>query len=299
MGKLFARQLRGFLDYLTVECGLADNTIQAYRRDLIKLGQFLENQQLADMGKLTGAMVQRFLASLAEQNLADSSIARCSAAVRMFLRFLYLEGKLAQDGAALLDSPKVWQRLPNVLDYRHVQALLAAPNGDSLLYYRDKAILELLYACGLRVSELCSLDVADVDLKIGFVRCMGKGRRERIVPVGRMAIEALDSYLRLLRPNLVKDARIHRLFLSRRGRPLDRENVWRLVKRHARQAGLIGKVSPHTLRHCFASHLLEGGADLRMVQEMLGHVNVTTTQIYTHVDRKRLKQIHSRFHPRP
>lgn len=301
-GQWFEKQVREYLDYLSVECGLADNTILAYRRDLRKLGQFLASDGVTDIQGLTARAVQRFVAALSKQSLGLSSISRCVAAVRMFLRYLYMVGQMTEDRTNLLDSPKASHRLPRVLAYEHVEALIMAPDPDSQLYLRDKAILELLYACGLRVSELCTLNVKDVNMRIGFLRCLGKAKRERIIPIGQSAIQALNDYVSQLRPQLIQQANQldqQRLFVSRRGRNLDRANVWRLVKRYATSAGLTGKISPHTLRHCFASHLLQGGADLRMVQEMLGHVDVATTQIYTHVDQRRLKEIYHKYHPRP
>ncbi len=301
-GQWFDQHVRQYLDYLSVECGLADNTILAYGRDLRKLGQFLASDGVTDIQGLTATAVQRFMATLFEQSLSLSSISRCAASVRMFLRYLYMVGQLTEDRTNLLDSPKASHRLPRVLAYEHVEALIMAPDPHSQLYLRDKAILELLYACGLRVSELCTLNVKDVNMRIGFLRCLGKAKRERIIPIGQSAIQALDDYIGRLRPQLLQQADQsdqHRLFLSHRGRNLDRGNVWRLVKRYATSAGLTGKISPHTLRHCFASHLLQGGADLRMVQEMLGHVDVATTQIYTHVDQRRLKEIYRKYHPRP
>jgi integrase/recombinase XerD len=296
------RALTDFLNHLTVERRLARNTLLAYRRDLDKLIGYLAEQNIDTPEGITSSVLTGFLGRLAEQHLIQPSIARASAATKTFLKFLFLEGRLKTDPNSLIDTPKPAHKLPKVLARTQIETLLKAFEPDNPLALRDRAILEMFYACGLRVSELCDLTLFDVGLitSAGVLRCIGKGRRERVIPVGKPAIEALMIYLKDLRPQLAVDGKVNRLFLSRRGKPLDRENVWRMIKRHALQAGLNpGKVSPHTLRHSFASHLLEGGADLRVVQELLGHVDVSTTQIYTHIDQRRLKGIHRRFHPRP
>ncbi len=294
----FDRALSRFLSFLDVECGLADNTLQAYQSDLTQLMGFLAEGGLRFVVGLTPLSVQQFLRDLHERGLALSSIARHLASVRVFLRFCRLNGWLGDDVAAKLETPTRWQRLPGTLNLKQVEDLLAAPDPEDPLYLRDRAILESLYATGLRVSELCDLSLTDVNLDIGYVRCLGKGRRERIVPLGRSSLEAIYEYRHRLRPALATGRATDHLFLSRTGRRLGRENCWRLVVKCATRAGLATSVSPHTLRHSFATHLLEGGADLRVVQELLGHANVSTTQIYTHVDRKRLKTIHCQFHPR-
>ncbi len=217
----------------------------------------------------------------------------------MFLRFLFMTGRTDRDITTVLESPRRWKHLPGTLHYSQIDALLAAPNPKDPLYLRDRAMLELLYATGMRVSELVGLATDQLNLKIGYLRCIGKGNRERIIPIGRRAIEAVADYLRELRPALTARRETNAVFVTRTGRSMDRTNAWRLVIKYARRAGIAKKVSPHTLRHSFATHLLEGGADLRIVQELLGHVDVSTTQIYTHVDGARLKRIHQRYHPRP
>lgn len=288
-----------FLNHLSVERGLAHNTLLAYRRDLTRLVDFLIERGIEDANQILPSTLQAFLADLASHRLIQSSIARAAAATRTFLKFLYLEKKIASDPATLMDMPKPGQKLPKVLARGQIESLLGAIESKDALALRDRAILELFYACGLRVSELCDLRLRDLDRQLGIVRCVGKGRKERIVPVGKPALEAVDRYIQGLRDQLDPAHRSDRLFLTRRGRNLDRANTWRMIKKYARLAGLSpGKVSPHTLRHSFASHLLEGGADLRVVQELLGHADVATTQIYTHVDQRRLKNIHRRFHPR-
>jgi integrase/recombinase XerD len=216
----------------------------------------------------------------------------------MFWRYLHANGKVEDDLVNLLESPKLWHRLPRIVDTGQVNALLEEPGADDAMQLRDRAILEMFYACGLRVSELAGLKLGDVNVQVGFVRCIGKGRKERIVPVGGPASQALQEYIGTMRPRLARQKPVDRIFLSRTGNPLDRHNIYRLVQRYARRAGITAKMTPHSLRHCFASHLLAGGADLRIVQELLGHASVATTQIYTHVDRDRLKRIHQRFHPR-
>jgi len=287
-----------FLSYLAVECGLAPNTIAAYRRDLRDLLAVLDRTGRSPLA-LEPKDVQAFLIALQERGLSLASIARHLAAVRMFLRYLFMTGRVERDITTVLEATRRWKRVPETLDARHVEALLAGPEPQDPFYLRDRAMLELLYATGLRVSELVGLSLDRINLKVGYVRCLGKGNRERIVPIGRTAIEAVTTYLQELRPKLAGHRPVQALFLTRTGRPMDRTNAWRIVTKYARRAGLVRKVSPHTLRHCFATHMLEGGADLRIVQELLGHVDVSTTQIYTHVDRARLKQIHQRYHPRP
>jgi integrase/recombinase XerD len=217
----------------------------------------------------------------------------------MFLRYLFMVEALTSDVSALLETPKKWRTLPHTLRQRQVEDLLTAPQPGEPFYARDRAILEMLYATGMRVSELAGLRVKDVNLEVGYARCFGKGGKERIVPIGSHAIDAVREYLRHLRPAMTETGTpAEALFVSRTGSPLDRTNIWRLVSRYAGAVGIQMPVGPHTLRHCFATHLLEGGADLRIVQELLGHANVATTQIYTHVDSSRLKSIHQKFHPR-
>lgn len=287
-----------FIDYLVAECGLAANTIAAYRRDLRDFARFLAAHDLC-VADLSAEHVREFLRVLHEGGLALASVTRHLASLRMYLRFLHGTGRLPEDFTQRLESPRRAFRLPRVLDFTRVRRLLEAARNTQPLALRDRALVELLYATGLRVSELVGLRVGDINLRIGYLRCLGKGGRERVVPIGRHAIAAVEQYLDTCRPALVRGADPARLFLTRTGRPLDRTNAWRIVRRLARQAGLAGRVSPHTLRHCFATHLIEGGADLRVVQDLLGHADVSTTQIYTHVDRKRLREIHRRYHPRP
>lgn len=290
--------VKRFLDYLFVECGLAGSTITAYQRDLC---EFWEQAVQSDVGLdgLNIQNVQDHLKHLQQRGLSVASIARHVAAIRVFLRHLHAEGILPRDLASLLESPKKWHTLPQTVQQDQIANLLAAPDPADEFYMRDRALLELLYATGIRVSEAIGIDLGDTNLKVGYLRCLGKGRKERIVPIGRSAIGAVNDYLKFLRPALVSSHSRDAVFLSRTGRRLDRTSVWRLVRKYATAAGLGDKVTPHTLRHCFATHLLAGGADLRIVQELLGHADIQTTQVYLHVDESRLKEVHRQYHPRP
>jgi len=287
-----------FLGQLWAEAGLADNTLAAYRRDLEVLADYCHRHGVR-LRRIGPQDIQAFLIEQRRSvGLAISSIARRLVAVKLFCRFCYQNGLIDRDVASLIETPKKWNHLPTVLNERQVDALLAVPDDSDPLAPRDRAILELFYATGLRVSELVSLRLRDVHLDIGYLRCLGKGRKERVVPIGRRAIEALQAYLAELRPQLAAGGDSDYVFLSRTGRPLDRTNCWRMVVKYARRMGVQGKLSPHTLRHSFATHLLAGGADLRVVQEMLGHADIATTQVYTHVDVSQLKAVHRKFHPR-
>lgn len=290
--------VKRFLDYIFIECGLSGETVTAYRRDL---GEFWDHLVDADVAPAEISIddVRNHLMELQERGLAVSSIVRHFMAMKVFLRHLFAERVLRQDITTLMDAPKRWHNIPRALRIDQVERLLAAPDPSDEFFLRDRALLELVYATGMRVSEVVDLTLDRINLKLGYVRCMGKGRKERIIPVGRAALDALDVYLDELRPRLLCDGVTKALFLSRTGRALDRSNMWRVVRKYAIVAGLEHHVSPHTLRHCFATHLLAGGADLRVVQELLGHSDVTTTQIYTHVDETRLKQVHRQYHPRP
>ena len=289
-----------FLDYLVVEAGLAENTVLAYGRDLRDFLEFCEDKAgIGDIGAVTPRWVQKYLCEVAQGPKSENSARRALVAIRMFLRFAKLRGLIADDGANILETPKTWQRLPIVCNKRQVIKLLEAPSAEEPYYLRDKAMLELLYATGLRASELAGLKTTDLNFDIGYLRCLGKGNKERVIPVGRAAIAACQAYLQDLRPRLVRPASDASLLLSRTGRPLTRIEIWRLVKKYAVRAGMDRRLTVHTLRHCFATHLLSGGADLRSVQEMLGHADIGTTQIYTHVDHERLRKIHKKYHPRP
>ncbi|MBN1361644.1 MAG: tyrosine recombinase XerD [Sedimentisphaerales bacterium] len=298
-GSALGRTVVDFLDYLAVEAGLSENTVLAYGRDLRQFASFCRDNQVATIADLGLYLVQKYLIELEHRRRSESTIKRSLVAIRMLLRFAKLTGLIEDDGATTLDTPKTWQRLPTVCNKQQVARLLEAPSPKETFYFRDKAMLELLYATGVRASEVAGLKSSDLNLDVGYVRCLGKGSKERVIPLGGPAIAATRDYLRVLRPTLAKPESGNHLLLSRTGRPLTRIEVWRLVKKYALRAGMPHNLTVHTLRHCFATHLLSGGADLRSVQEMLGHVDVGTTQIYTHVDSERLREIHKRFHPRP
>ncbi|HOX07571.1 MAG TPA: tyrosine recombinase [Planctomycetota bacterium] len=299
--------LSSFLDYLRAECGLAENTLVAYRHDLELLLASLGGQALA---AATRDDLLSFLAGEAKRT-SGATVSRRIAAIRMFYRFLRSENPRAADPSGILERPETWERLPRVLSPADVAAMLAAPAAEMkallgrrraafhrALYLRDTALLETLYATGCRASEVADLELAAVNLDIGYLRCRGKGSKERIVPVGEAARAAISSYLGLGRPALLHGKESPFLFLSRSGARLDRTNVWRLVKYYLAAAGVRKPASTHTLRHSFATHMLQGGAGLRVIQEMLGHSSPTTTQIYTHLDRRALVEAHRKFHPR-
>lgn len=289
-----------FLDHLTVEAGLSHNTILAYGRDLKTFLGFCRDQNIEKIGALKPALVQKYLCHMATVHKThENSARRALVAIRMFMRYAKLMGLITDDGTGLLESPKIWQRLPTICNKGQVMKLLEAPSVEEPYCLRDRAMLELLYATGMRASELAGLKTSDLNFDVGYLRCLGKGSKERIIPVGRPAIEATEAYLRELRPRLARPGSGMSLLLSRTGRPLTRIEIWRLVKKYAARAGMARNLTVHTLRHCFATHLLSGGADLRSVQEMLGHVDIGTTQIYTHVDHERLRKIHKKYHPRP
>ncbi len=303
----FGRTVKAFLDYLKIEAGLSENTILGYGRDLRDFAAFCLSKNAKKPDGISTEILFAYAKSLARQNKAESSINRAVVAIKMFLRFCRMMGYIEDDLTVFLESPKLWQKLPIVCSKDQVAKLLGSPDEKEPYYLRDRALLELLYATGTRASEIAGLRLGDVNLKIGYVRCLGKGKKERVIPLNRTAIAAVEEYIEQLRGKLakpfspVRDGLRHGdfLLLSRTGRPLSRIEIWRIVKKHARIAGLPRQMTTHTLRHCFATHLLSGGADLRSVQEMLGHVDIATTQIYTHVDQERLRNIHKKYHPRP
>ena len=289
-----------FLTHVRVEKGLSPNTVSAYRRDLTKFEEFAKKR------KLTLETVSRddlvdFLASLYRQKLESRTVARHLVTLRNFFRFAQVEELRADDPCLNLESPKIRRTLPGYLKLEEVERLLTQPDDKTPLGLRDRAMLEVLYSTGLRVSELINLRVMDLDRAAGYVRCIGKGDKERIVPIGKKALALVDRYLRDARPSLVpkgKQVAGTVLFINRRGRPLSRVGVWKILSGYGQRAGLRVALTPHMLRHSFATHLLEGGADLRSVQLMLGHSDISTTQIYTHVVEERLKQIYKAHHPR-
>ncbi len=288
--------VRAFLDFLAVEKGLSRNTINSYSRDLRKLFQFFQKEKIlcsaAKEENLTA-----FIHSQSRRGLSSRSLARLISSIKSFYKYLVLDGLVDKNPAVNLSSPKIWLKLPQFLTVEEVEILLSQPDEKSKQGLRDRAMLELLYATGLRVSELISLSLKDVNLRDGFLLTRGKGSKERVVPIGGKACLAVRKYIDEVRPLLLKRPDSS-LFLSNRGRAFSRQGFWKLLKSYARKAGLEAKVSPHVLRHSFATHLLERGADLRSVQMMLGHTQITTTQIYTHVSRERLRQVYERYHPR-
>lgn len=298
--------LNEFLNHLAVERGLAKNTLAAYSRDVNRYLSFLQAEGIGSFEEAKQAQVARHLIDLKESGYSSRTIARHLSALRTFYRFLQTEGFFEEDPTLHLDSPKAKGGLPSVLTLEEVERLLQAPRAETAMGLRDKAMLEVLYATGLRVSELITLSLSQVNLSTGYVRCLGKGGKERIVPLGTQALHALKDYLERARPSFACPEPCRRvrgrsspfLFLGRGGRPLTRQGFWKLLKGYAKAAGIEKKVTPHTLRHSFATHLLDRGADLRSVQLMLGHADISTTQVYTHVSRARLKEVYDRFHPR-
>lgn len=287
-----------YLSYLAVEKGLAAATREAYSRDLQRFRAYLDDRGGRGLATVDAPLILGYLIHLRNKGLRATSRARHLVTLRGLFRFLHQEKIIAHDPAALAELPKAGLHLPEVLSHADIRALLAAPDTTRPAGLRNAAMLELLYAAGLRVSELINLKVVDLNLEAGFVRPFGKGGKERVVPVGRTALGVLIAYLEKARPHLLKGTPSPFLFVARRGRPLTRQGFWKLLKQYAVQAGIRAPVSPHTLRHSFASHLLEGGADLRVVQIMLGHADIATTQIYTHVSSERLKAVHRQYHPR-
>ncbi len=290
--------LEGFADYLSAEAGNSQNTVQAYLRDVRRLAVYAAARGAQSPDAVTSPQLRDFVYQLKDLGLAPSSIRRQISALRTYYRFLVGEGHLARDPTADVELPKTWRRLPEVLTVAEIEALLGAPTPDEPLGWRDRALLEVAYGTGIRVSELVSLNTADIWFDELLVRVMGKGSKERLVPIGRRALAAAATYGRETRPGLDRGKTGGRFFLNARGRPLSRVGAWGIIKRSAARAGITKRVTPHTLRHSFATHLLEGGADLRAVQEMLGHADLSTTQIYTHVDRDYLRSVHTSFHPR-
>ncbi len=287
-----------FFLYLKVERGLSDNTVQAYSRDLREFFCFLKDRSVS-IKDVSRSHIMDYVAILADR-LSQRSVARNISSVRMFFRFLVAEGEIKNNPARLVDSPKLAQNLPDILSRKEVDRLLAQPDISTAKGQRDAAMLEVLYATGLRVSELVLLRMSGINLEFGFLITMGKGSKERAVPMGQKAVEALKAYISGARQiQAAKNFNPVFVFLGHQGRPLTRQGFWKIIKRYAAMAGISKAVTPHTLRHSFASHLLEGGCDLRSVQVMLGHEDISTTQIYTHVTRKHLIELHGRCHPRP
>lgn len=290
--------LEQFADHLALESGSSVNTVHAYGRDLERLGAFAWARGVRAPEGLTRALLREFVFLLKDLGLAASSIRRSVSAVRTYFAFLIGEGAVREDASDRLETPKSWRTLPETLSHAEMTSLLGAPSADAPLAWRDRALLELGYGAGLRVSELCSLALGDLLLGEQLVRVFGKGGKERLVPLGRQSLGVVSIYLQQVRPRLDRGVSQGRVLLNVRGGPLSRMGAWQIVRKAVDAVGITKVVSPHTLRHSFATHLLEGGADLRAVQEMLGHADLSTTQIYTHVDREYLRSVHRQFHPR-
>jgi integrase/recombinase XerD len=293
------QQLLIFIQYLSVEKGLAQNTLESYERDLTQYMDFVEKSgitQLKDTKKLT---IQNYMLQLKKLGRASSSVTRSMVSIRSFYQFLVRERMLELDPSLNMESPRLVKRLPKVLSVQEVESLLEAPETITPYGMRDKAMLELLYATGIRVSELVSLNAGHVNLGMGFVRCIGKGSKERIIPLGRIAAKWLHDYIQIMRHQLLRESKLDdALFINHLGTRLTRQGFWKIIKKYGREARIIKEITPHTLRHSFATHLLDNGADLRAVQEMLGHADISTTQIYTHVNKTRMKEVYNRTHPR-
>lgn len=304
-----------FLDYLSLERGLSDNTRKAYLADLQSFSSFLQANNLTSCNAVRRKNILDYLTAEKERGLSVNSISRRLVAIRMFFAFLTQEGMLARNVTEAMDSPRLWKTLPGVLSLKEVEGLLEAPVGDDRISLRDKALLELLYATGLRVTEIAELKLDDIHFDSDYLRCLGKGNKVRVVPFGGKAKEHLEKYLAAARGDFAprkatQDTASRRhsetaengqdryVFLTYRGRKFTRKGIWKLIKNYAKRAGIKKTVSPHTMRHSFASHLLANGAPLRVIQEMLGHADIAATQIYTHVDEGRLRTVHARFHPR-
>lgn len=290
--------IQEFIDYLGHEKGLATNTLESYGRDLRQYHGFLAEDTSQTLETASQATIVAYLMFLRKQGKATATIARRLAALKAFYQFLLKENYVAKNPTDDLSSPRLERSLPKVLTVGEVERLLNQPDTSNPAGRRDKAMLEVLYATGIRVSELVNLNLEDIDFRESFVRCMGKGSKERVVPMGEIAVKSLKSYIELGRPKMVSNPREQALFLNHHGRRLTRQGFWKIVKKYAVQAQIHKEITPHTLRHSFATHLLENGADIRAVQEMLGHADISTTQIYTHVTKDRLKDVYAKSHPR-
>lgn len=297
-GSLHSFAVEPFLNHLRFERGLSEQTLTAYRHDVVRFVQFAKLSRREDPAQVGTSDLRHFLLQLKDLGLGPNSISRNLSALRTYFGFLVAENLVVADPSERVEPPRGWRRLPSVLSVEEIERLLAAPDLSRPLAWRDRALLEFAYASGVRVSELIGLELRYLALDGGYASVFGKGSKQRLVPIGRRAVGALSIYLRETRPRLEKGKGEGRVFLNARGRPLSRMGVWKILRSHGQAAGIDKPISPHSLRHSFATHLLEGGADLAAVQEMLGHVDISTTQIYTHVDRRYLSEVHHSFHPR-
>ncbi len=288
-------QIQNFIDYISIEKRHSKNTVDCYRRDLLR---FIKSLKGKAVESATPSDFRVFILKLGEEGLSARSQARCLSSLKSFYNFLESESLIHENPLETIESPRLWRKLPNIMSLRDVESLLACPDDNKPQGTRDKAMLELLYACGLRVSELVSLKVSDLNLEVGYLKTFGKGNKERLIPLGKKAQSALNAYLGKARVALLKGKNSPDLFLSHRGQRMTRQGFWKIIKSYARQANIKVQVSPHILRHAFATHLLERGADLRSVQQMLGHSDISTTQIYTHILQRQMKDIFDKYHPR-
>lgn len=291
-------ELEDYLHYLRVERGLSENTITSYHQDLVAFAQYLTTQQIKSWREVDRYVVINYLATLQEQAKAKNTIIHVVSTLRHFFRYLAGEGLISEDPMLKVDTPKSGQHLPQVLTRAEIDRLLAAPDTSKKLGIRDRAILEVMYATGLRVSELVNLTLDELHLEMGLIQPLGKGDKERIIPIGEVALDWMERYLAEVRPVLLKNQSSDYVFLNAHGRQLSRQGIWKNLKAHVARAQITKNVTPHTLRHSFATHILENGADLRIVQELLGHSDISTTQIYTHVSQKRLTEVYQKYHPR-
>lgn len=290
--------LEGFLEYLCVEKGLTANTLVAYRRDLEKFFLYCKNKEVTNPQSIDRNFLAVYIYVLKRRQDSPATIARQIASLKGYFKFLCLENLIESDPTVNLESPKLEKKLPKVLSMAEVDKLLKTPSGYEPLQLRDKSMLELIYATGLRVSELINLTVKQVNIDLAYVRCMGKGNKERIIPMGSFAAKSIMTYLEKGRPYIIKNPYEDILFLNHHGQRMTRQGFWKIIKKHARTTGISKEITPHTLRHSFATHLLINGADLRSVQELLGHADISTTQIYTHLTNKRLQEVYKQTHPR-
>lgn len=295
---MFKEEIQGFLDYLRVECGLSENTISAYRRDLLKFGDYLKRASGGDAGSVKREDIVKFVTTRLKAGASANSIARNCTALRMLFKYLFANGAVKTDIATFIESPKTWKKIPHTLMAEEIDSLLEWRPEKDRHVERNSALLELLYATGARASETVNLKLQDVNLALGYLRCFGKGNKERIVPLGKRAAVKIERYIVGERARLLAGTTSEYLFINAGGKRIGREMLWRIVSRYAREVGLGKSVYPHLFRHSFATHLVENGVDIRYVQEMLGHSSIATTQIYTHVDRGRLLAIHRKYHPR-
>lgn len=286
-----------FLDYLSIEKGASINTLKAYRHDLLVFIDFIKKCSIENFNDVDKECLLRFI-SWQREKLSSNSLGRAIVALRMFFRFLFGEKKITTDPTEALDSPRFQKKLPSVLSIEEVEKFLEAPDTFKPAGVRDKALLEIMYATGMRISEVVNLSIENINVESGFLRCTGKGNKERIIPLGKVALKWVSLYQNDVRCNYAKPTSKSYLFLNKQGRKISRQSFWKIIKKYRVVAGIKKKLTPHTLRHCFATHLLQKGADLRVVQELLGHSDIVTTQIYTHVDKNTLKNVHKKYHPR-